>query len=205
VIGAVNSDNNGSKPIDTFLSATDVTVTGTTTSETFPGDATVTLSRQSRVDNAGNWTFYGNNPFSNGTIAVKVGDVITVKGTPSNDGSYPVTQAATGGNTVVTAGVTTVAENFPGQVTVTVQPANTVPTLDVTLDNFDSFISTFAAVRIATKAQKNDLVQLLEQQLSADEARVSEMAADRAGEPEAAPVLWHPSSDAFNLWGVGDF
>lgn len=187
VLGAVNSDNNGVKPIATFLTARDVVVTGTTTSETFSGGATVSILRQSRVDNAGNWTFYGDNPFNNATIAVNVGDVITVKGTPSNDGTYVVTQAATGGNTVVTAGVTTVAENFPGIVTVSVQAQGTRGTLPQNMNPWIQYIKTQACITVRNK--RGQPVDSFEARLAVMKDRIQTILQERQEEPTQPPQL----------------
>ncbi len=132
-------------------------------------------------------------------VKPKPGDTLIVTG-GLNPGSYTILTAS--GTSVTTDPTGLVDETFDETVTVSIQRAGTAGALDVTLDNFDSYISTFAAIRIATKHQKADLVQLLQQQLADDAARVSAMAADRAGEPEAAPVLWSPSH-GFGHYGIG--
>jgi hypothetical protein len=149
------------------------------------------------VSSTGVWTFA-----AGAFDQTYVGATLTTSGTSNagNSGSFVIT-AVPSATTLQTATTGLVNETFGPSVTASVQPVNTVFTLDVTLDNFDSYISTFAAVKIATKMQKTDLVQLLQGQLGQDRARVSQMAAVRAGEPEAIPVLWNPSNYPVTGWG----
>lgn len=186
VTGAINSGNNGAHVIGAYDSPTRVTLIGTYTPETLGDGATVNLFRQSRVDGAGNWTFYGNNPFSNPTIAVNVGDVITVKGTPSNDGSYTVTQAATGGNAIATGGVTTHAENFPGIVTVTVQPAGTAAALSALLAPWALYLKLHTS--IAIRNSRSQPIADLQPKLLMQEKRIAVMSSLRSEGPKQAPI-----------------
>jgi hypothetical protein len=74
---------------------------------------------------------------------------------------------------------------FPAPILYTLQPQ---PALDVTLDNFDEYITNRAAMMIYSKRQMDPgsiagLFQMAEQ-------RVKSMATMRIAEPEQAPVLW---------------
>ena len=75
------------------------------------------------------------------------------------------------------------------------------PYLDTIMVAYQAFLTIGAAITIATKAQKNDLVATLTAQLAPEEARVDQMAANRAGETEAIPVLWRPDTSPLNPWG----
>lgn len=188
VLGAVNSDNNGSKPIAAFVSATNIDVTGTTTSETFPGGATVTLLRQSRVAADGTWTLYGDNAFNNASIAVNVGDTLVVSGTQHNDGSYTITQAATGGTTILTAGaVGLTAENFnSADISISVQPAGTRPDLPANMNPWVLYLKTMACITIRNKRGQD--VEAFMARLSVDQQRIEKILQERQEEPQQPPL-----------------
>jgi hypothetical protein len=203
ITGAVNSDNNGSFGVSTYISAGSVVLAGSHTSEAFPTSAHVNMVRASHVTADGTWTLYGDTEFANGFTQADVGGLLGVTGTANGNDGIRVILSVLDPATVTTAPTGLTAENFGGGIVATFQAPGTVNNLDVTLDNFDSYISTYAAIRIATKAQKTPLADNLQAQLAQDEARVSQMAAVRAGEPEAIPVLWHPASNPMNPWGGG--
>jgi hypothetical protein len=82
---------------------------------------------------------------------------------------------------------------FPTYPAVSPYQAASMTQLDVTLDNFDDFISTWVAVRVCEKKKDSESVQNLVPLLNSITERVNAMAPDRSAEPQAAPVLWSPS------------
>jgi len=154
------------------------------------------------VQTSGQWTF------ANGNFdASYVGATLVVTGAFQlfNSGSFLITavNSPTGILTAPTGPLGT--ETFTANVAASVAFPAITPTypvvspyraasmtqLDVTLDNFDDFISTWVAIRIVEK--KKQETGELENLLSAATARVNAMAPDRSAEPQAAPVLWSPS------------
>lgn len=63
-------------------------------------------------------------------------------------------------------------------------------TLDVTLDNFDEYVSNKGAMAVFAKRQMD--AGLVPGLFAAAEARVRGMASQRASEPEQAPIMWRP-------------
>ncbi len=195
--GWTNATNNKTQArITAFNSVTGaITVADTDlVSETATGSVTADLLLFNQQ--GGTWSALG---FA--TVQPKPGDTLVVTG-GLNPGSYTILTAS--GTSLTTDATGLVDETFGPGVTVAIQPAGTVGALDVTLDNFDSFLSTYAAIRIATKAIDPDRVALLTQQLAADEQRVNQMAAVRAGEPESIPVLWRPDGVP-GVYGGGEW
>jgi hypothetical protein len=188
IIGAVNSDNNGSFPIASFASATDVSVTGTTTSETFPGTATVRIIRASRVSASGVWTLYGANPFSNPTLVANVGDTLIVSGcsNPGNNGSHTITVAANGGNQITTTTTGLVAENFATAISVMIQPAGTISTLPQPITPWALYIKVHAARQIRSSRKQN--TDDLERQLAQLTTRAITMTKQRSEGVRQAPI-----------------
>jgi hypothetical protein len=64
----------------------------------------------------------------------------------------------------------------------------TVATLDVTMDNFDEYVTSKAALAVFAKRQMDPGIQPA--LFSAAEARVNAMASMRLAEPEQAPIMW---------------
>ncbi len=194
IAGSVS--NNGTFVIDTVFNGNSVALDGSHTSESFPDDATAVLTRRAQVDAAtGTWYAAGF-----GSSTQKPGDTLKCAGSSSNDGQYTILTVGDGFVTTATAGLT--SEVF-ATATLTTQPAGTTPTLDFIMNAYAAYLTIGAALTIATKMQKDSLVALLTQQFAAEAARVSEMAANRAGETEAIPVLWRPETSPLNPWGWG--
>lgn len=188
ILGATNPQNNGQFAITSFNTQRNVTVNNpSSVSETFPNTATVTLFRQSRVDNAGNWTLYGDTAFNNASIAVNVGDVLVVKGTQHNDGNYTITQAATGGVTITTTGVATTPENFDSAaITMQVQPAGTRPDLPTFMNPWVRYLKTQTCITIRNKRGQD--VQSFMATLGIDQARIDAIVQERVEEPQQPPL-----------------
>lgn len=104
-------------------------------------------------------------------------------------------EVTTGATVFVTGGATALNTSwqlgaFAGAVDTGVQTW-ALTTLDVTMDNFDEYVTTKGALMVMTKRQMPDaglagLMQLAEQ-------RVMSMVTARIAEPEQAPVLWRGS------------
>jgi hypothetical protein len=196
ITGAVNSDNNGSFTITSLLTAARVGIAGSHTSEGFPPSATATILRQSRVDGAGNWTLYGANPFNNTSIAVNVGDTLVVTGTQNNNGSFTITQAATGGISIVTAGIVTTPENFnSAAIVMLVQPAGTRPDLPTMMNPWILYLKTMASITIRNKRGQD--VEAFLARLQVDQQRIEKILQERIEEPTQPPLT--RNSDLF--WG----
>lgn len=187
VTGATNPSNDGSWSIVTYTNPTRVVVGGTTISETFPGGATVTLSRQSGVTAAGVWTFYGANQFTETTGDINVGDTLNVSGAinSGNNGAFVV--LATGLNTVTTAATGLVTENFAtGTVTVTVQPKGTVSVLPTFMNPWVQYIKTQSCITVRNKRGQD--VSAFEQRLSVQKDRIQVILQERQEEPTQPPL-----------------
>ena len=131
IAGTVSND--GVFTIASYVSGASVTVAESFTSETFPGTATVTLTRQPSVTTAGVWTFSRDNF---GTISsANVGDTLVVTGAAnaSNNGSFPILSVDFF-YIVHTATTGLVNENLGPNVVVTIQPKNTTSTAMVELE-----------------------------------------------------------------------
>jgi hypothetical protein len=194
VAGAVNSDNNGSFAISSYVNMGTVGVAGSHTLEGLFETATVSIARKPQVvASTGTWYAAG---FS--TSTQKPGDTLVVSGSTSNDGARTILTVGAGYVTTATTGLT---DGFLTGATLTTQPAGTIGALDVIMTAFQAYLTIGAAISIASKMQKDDLVALLTTQFAAEEARVDQMAANRSGETEAIPVLWHPHTSPLNPWG----
>lgn len=204
IVGAVNSNNNGVFTVASVADSGHVVLSGTHTSETLPTTATATLLRQSRVSAAGVWTLYGSNPFSNSTINVKVGDVLVVAGTvnPGNSGSFVVTAADIGGNTITTAGaVGLVAENFNSSaITFQVQPQGTRPDLPASMNPWILYLKTMACITIRNKRGQD--VEAFMARLQVDQQRIEKILAERQEEPQQPPLT---RGSGYGWGGAGGF
>jgi hypothetical protein len=203
VTGAANPGNNGPHSISSYVSATRLTLVGTYTPETLGGGATVTLLRASRVDTSGNWTLYGDTPTNNASISVKAGDLLTTTGAvnPSNNGTFVITEDATGGITVKTAGaVGLVAENLPSLTfSATVQPYQTISVLPQVMSPWVLYLKIHAA--IAIKESRNQVVTDLERKLTAQTARIVAMAKQRSEGKTQAPITnWRRRRGPLGYW-----
>ena len=140
----------------------------------------------------GVWTF-ANGAF----IPSYVGFVLVIAGAANagNNGTFVIT--AVSPTTITTATGSLVTESFGSGVSASILPTSVshqsvyMLNLDVTLDNFDDFLSTWTAMRIVEKKKQDTAV--LGAMLDEIAGRVQAMAPDRSAEPEAAPVLWQPS------------
>lgn len=201
VTGATTPSNDGSWTIATYTNPTRVVVGASVISETFPGGATVTLSRQSFVTAVGVWTFFGASEFTETTGNVHVGDTITVSGATNagNNGTFEVT--AVGLNTVTTAdAVGLVAENFvTGTVSVAVQPAGTRPDLPPLMNSWALYLKVHAAITIRTDRDQN--VDALQVKLAGLKQRITSVLANRQEEPTQPPL----TRGSGGIFGLGDW
>ncbi len=148
----------------------------------------------------GVWTF-ANGAFTSALI----GASLAVSGAASAGNNATFVILSLTPTTLTTATTGLVNESFTTAVSASIQlqaitpvyplvtpyQAASMASLDVTLDNFDDFISTWTAMRIVEKKKQDTSV--LGGMLNAITERVNAMAPDRSGEPEQAPVLWAPS------------
>jgi hypothetical protein len=152
------------------------------------------------VASTGVWTFV-NGHFTASMIGASL--IVSGAANAGNNAAFVIT--AVSPTTVTTATTGLVNESFTGAASAsialqaiaptypTVSPyqAASMTSLDITADNFDDYISVFTAVRIVEK--KKQSTDTLIAVLNGIAQRVQNMAPQRSGEPEAAPVLWGPS------------
>jgi hypothetical protein len=104
-------------------------------------------------------------------------------------------EVVTGATVLVTAGATMLNTSWQlGAFTGPVDTGNmtwSLTTLDVTMDNFDTYITAKAALMVYAKRQMDP--GAVPGLLAAAEQRVMSMATARVAEPEQAPVLWRGS------------
>lgn len=135
------------------------------------------------------------------TTGMSAGQSVFVTGTadPGNSGEFVITNVLDGTHIQVNPFCNS-PELYTSAVTVNLGLSPSAR-LDVTMDNYDSVPSLWAAIRIMEKKKQGaeELSALLGQELS----RVAAITSGRAAEPEAAPVLWAPSN--YPLAGYGPF
>ena len=164
------------------------------------------INVQTNVDAVASGT--GNWSFQNGAFVPSyAGAVLLVSGcaNPGNNGTFPILAVSPAILNTATTGL--VSETFgagvaasiilpaitPTYPTVSPYQAASMTQLDVTLDNFDDFVSVWTALRIVEKKKDSESAQTIGAMLDAITQRVNAMAPDRSAEPQAAPVLWQPS------------
>jgi hypothetical protein len=157
----------------------------------------VTLVTPATDGTPSNTFFLTNGSFSGADIGKSL--LVTGTSDPGNSGEFVIT------NNISSQAVTTnpppaSTELFSSSVVV-YKTQSATNRLDVTMDNYDSVPSLWAAIRIMEKKKQGaeELSALLGQELS----RVAAITSGRAAEPEAAPVLWAPSN--YPLAGYGPF
>jgi hypothetical protein len=135
-----------------------------------------------RIDGTKSTLFLPNGQFDQGYVTATV----TLAGCSNaqNNGTWTITAVAS--TTTVTISGNFITETFGPGVTASSQPLNSFPELPVELLPWYEYIITGAAIRIKDKKQQP--TDVLERRLISLKARIEQLAADRASDPQQIPL-----------------